>query len=335
MKKNSRKKIEEALVAQQAAQLEPIEGLVLNWQEDETLYSLLARNHQVRGAMSPEDTIKMFFGSASGGSLHEDHSEIDIFVVRTQGSLGTAEQILEEHTLFRFFRMFMNSNQLKQVESGRRSAKKMLNFPLALPIGGFRNVHPLKGCPACCNEDMATTGMPYWRLRHQYLGVWVCFEHNRPLQLTTQVPTVPRGFHWVTPDSHSFAPIHNHLADPESFEKFKWMGEFVLSLIADFDAGTDRVEFERRRLNSYARDYGLLTPNGRLRSYRTAGVYKLITSFSQFAETYRSCREFDRLPTESELIYPFLSRYLNCQSQLRPSELLVLTAWVVSFFANA
>lgn len=249
--KYSQKKVSEDFAANQAAQLAPIEGIVLAWQEGETIYSLLARNHQIRGAMAASHTIKAFFGTAKGGSLHDDHSELDIFVAKTEGALGTAEQILKTHTLFRFFRLFMNSSQLKQVELGRRSTRKMLNFPLALSFAGFRGAQPLKGCLACCRDDMEKTGMPYWRLLHQYPGVWTCAEHDRPLQLSAKEPIDQIGFHWLTPALEDFAPIHNHLTESESFENFQWLSELIASLTLDCDAGALRVAAERRRLIAY------------------------------------------------------------------------------------
>ncbi|XLZ68601.1 TniQ family protein [Massilia sp. SR12] len=333
--KYSQKKVSENFAANQAAQLAPIEGIVLAWQEGESFYSLLARNHQIRGAMAPWHTIKAFFGTASGGSLHEDHSELDVFVAKTEGVLGTADHILKTHTLFRYFRLFMSSSQRKQVESGRRSAKKMLNFPLALSLGGFRGVQPLKGCAACCLADMEKSGMPYWRLTHQYPGIWICPEHDLPLQLSAQEPANQTGFHWLTPAPEDFAPIHSHLTKSEFFEKFQWLSELIASLTLDCDAGAMRVAAERKRLISYAQSLRVLTPRGRLRSQRTDGIPELVASFTQFADTYRVCKEFHHLPVDPEPTYRLLARHLNGKSELCPSERIILTAWSVSLLGPA
>src|SRR5471030_1327260 len=157
-------------------QLSPISGPILDWLPGESLYSLIARNHYYRGHQDPLHIVYAFFGTSVGKSRQMDMTEIDVLVARTEGSLGTAQQVLEERTLLRFYRIFMEGDRF--FEPGRLSTDSTLKFPMGLQTGRFRIQHPLKGCSVCLEQDARDIGFQYWRLSHQFLGLWVCLTET-------------------------------------------------------------------------------------------------------------------------------------------------------------
>jgi putative transposase len=67
----------------------------MNWLPGESLYSLIARNHYYRGHQTPSHTVHALFGTLSGKSLQTDMTEVSVFVVRTEGRLGTVQRIFQ------------------------------------------------------------------------------------------------------------------------------------------------------------------------------------------------------------------------------------------------
>jgi hypothetical protein len=115
--------------------LPSIHGPVLDWLPGESLYSLISRNHFYRGHMLPSHTVHAFFGSLTGKSLQQELTEIDMFTTRTECRLGNAQQVLEERTLLRFYRVFMSAKDQRLIEPGRKSPDSMLKFPMVCALG--------------------------------------------------------------------------------------------------------------------------------------------------------------------------------------------------------
>ncbi len=196
--KNSREHMSNQKIVTPILRLKPIPGLLLDWLPGESLYSLLARNHAVRGHIKPTDTINDFFGMAKDRCLSEGRTELDCLMERTNGSLGSPEEILNEHTVLRFYKPFLRQREKRLLPPGRFGGVDMLKFPLGMHTGRYRRLYPLKGCHACVDEDQAGIGMPYWHLEHQFPGVWICPKHNLPLYRTTAEPAQFDRVHWVT-----------------------------------------------------------------------------------------------------------------------------------------
>lgn len=152
-------------------QLQPIDGPILGWLPNETLFSLISRNHFFRGHIDHSHTLEAFFGSPSGVSHQLGMSELDVLVARTGGRLGTAEKILNEYTLYRFYRLFIRQLNGGVTDVRFKSAETMLKFPLGVRTGRFRTSHPLKNCLKCMVADLRDIGFAYWQLEHQYPGV--------------------------------------------------------------------------------------------------------------------------------------------------------------------
>ncbi|MRW90067.1 hypothetical protein GJ699_08740 [Duganella sp. FT80W] len=332
MNKYSQKKMCTEENDRRVAQLDPIEGLVLDWLPGESLYSLIARNHFLRGMAAPEAVISDFFGTASGTSLHDDLREIDVFARRTEEALGTAEYVLNYHTHYRFYKIFLSGSDKRLIEARRKPAANMLNFPLGLSVGRFRAYHPLKGCPDCVREDQKNIGMSYWRLAHQYPGAWICLEHARPLLVAAPPLAQRQGFHWLTPGMQDFCPLPIHLQTQQDVDNFKWLTEFINALTLNNEDGTIQVAEARGKFQHEARAAGVLTPHAKLRSIHISNALDLSKSFHEFLTRFRRCVDFAWLPSTLDESHSLLSRYASPLRKIQPVEQLLLAAWCSTRF---
>lgn len=315
--------------ADNATKLKPIQGLLLDWLPGESLYSLVARNHMVRGNIKPVDTINEFFGMAKDRCLSEARTELDCLMERTSGSLGSPEEILTEHTVLRAYLPLLRQREKKYLlPPGRLGGVDMLKFPLGMFTGRFRKIYPLKGCRACVEEDTCQAGMSYWHLEHQFPGVWVCLKHNLPLHLTNVVPGQFDRAHWITPSLDQFLTVPEHLERKGDFESFRSLAEFVISITDRFHEGLDPLETVRQSLSDQAAQLGLLTARNRLRGYDRTDVATFVARFERFTSRFNTTQEFRRFLPSTHIAHNLLSRYINEESWVRPLENLFVSAWV-------
>jgi len=307
-------------------QLSPISGPILDWLPGESLYSLIARNHYYRGHQDPLHIVYAFFGTSVGKSRQMDMTEIDVLVARTEGSLGTAQQVLEERTLLRFYRIFMEGDRF--LEPGRLSTDSTLKFPMGLQTGRFRIQHPLKGCSVCLEQDARDIGFQYWRLSHQFLGLWVCLEHDRALQEIAIKPKPQQKFLWQTPTVERLQPAPGAMTDREGFSKFRSLSQLIVLITSDKELGIRHLTAARERFCRYLSDAGFVLPSGPLRSAYKNRVADLCICFVVFVDGMRMHHEFQAFPDNEAAAFRLLSRYVNGRSVVRPLERLVITAWL-------
>ncbi|RFP28742.1 TniQ family protein [Duganella sp. BJB476] len=311
-----------------SSQLSAFEGHLFDWFPGETIYGLLSRHHQSRGHIEAVDTIKRFFGTDNGASLHENLSSLDVFVRKTGGRLGTPKSILVEHTLLRFYRSFMSERETLLLGSARPRAETVLKFPLNLWRGGFSGLHPHKACPECVENDLENFGVAYWHLVHQYPGVWVCLHHGRGLLSASMTAKGRQRFMWATPGAEEFLEAPTHLAGQANLSNFVWLGELITSKLVS-DSGRVLVETTRARFRKRLHEGGKLTPTHKLRSPDNSEIANICKRFLTFVENYRGAPEFASMPDTVLSAHRLLSRYVNGKSRLKTLEHLLLCAWEI------
>nr|WP_308613061.1 TniQ family protein [Massilia eburnea] len=310
------------------AQLDPISEAVLDWMPGESLYSLIARNHFYFGYGAHSQIIREFFGARDGVSLQPDMTEVEVLVARTKGILGSPRHILEERTLLRFYRIFMSRYEEPLLEPGQRNPDSMLKFPMALRKSQFKAKHPLKVCVRCKVQDVQQSGIPYWRLEHQFPGVWVCLEHDHGLQEIAVKPLASHKFFWQTPTESSFLPMSEALGETETFTLLSEMARFIVTISSDKEQGTRHVAESAECFRHYLAEAHLLLPSGRLKVAYKNKVALLCEHFVKFARKLRRHPGFSVLPDDQDLAYRLLSRFVSGRGMVLPLERLVITAWV-------
>lgn len=177
--------------------------LLLNWLPDETLFSLVSRQHLLSGEVVASRTSERFFGGSRAGAQHDVPSRLATFVERTGGRLGGLQEVGLHRTLLNFYRAFITSQECTHaLECMAGDSVAHLKLRLGILTSRFRAHHPLKACPVCMEEDASSTGWAYWHLQHQYPGVWVCTKHAQPLLSSTLKATGVQRFQWILPRQH-------------------------------------------------------------------------------------------------------------------------------------
>lgn len=153
---------------------------------DELFYSWLGRFHVHLGYPPWAKFLKHLFGRRHVPAVIELPSGLNALAERLPIGFGwSAERLLDETTLFRYFTAF----QPKEIQSLARS--KLLigeSSDLFLKLGVARfsptSQRVLKYCPLCQQDMYSQKGELWWRRVHQLASVYVCPDHDVPLLLS-------------------------------------------------------------------------------------------------------------------------------------------------------
>lgn len=286
---------------------------IQSWLPNETLFSLASRQHVLSGNWSPSETCRQLFGHARNGCAHDFPSSLDALLNRTDGQLGSIEEIVYAHTMLPFYFTFRKDidkrNALACVRAGGIAG---LKARLGIPASRFGANHPLKACPVCMPVDANGHGTSYWHLDHQYPGVWICPLHDQVLQAGSVKVTGLGRFLWYLPaeaDLHSpWASEDSPLVlTDEARTIFKSFGECSIEsarLAATF-------QFDRDRLVSLYRakclEAGLTSDSGR------QGHDLIGRAILPLCLTLRGIRGMESLPSDRDQVWLQFSRMLSME----------------------
>lgn len=181
-------------------------GIEIPWLDNETLFSWCARYHKLAANSAPSATSLQLFGHARGGWVHDVPSNLDALVAQTQGSLGCATDIVQEHTILPFYFAFKREQVVNEVlRRIRTEGVTSQKFRLGMLTSGIGAAHPFKACGECITEDLRKNNVAHWRVAHQLPGVWACTKHRTSLLVHQPQPTKRLGYAWILPCNAHFA----------------------------------------------------------------------------------------------------------------------------------
>jgi len=306
-----------------APDLFPAEQL-LEWLPGETLFSLLSRQHQLSGFSVAARTSERFFGSSRAGSQHDFPNRLATLVRRTNGQLGSLEDIASNRTLLAFYRAFMPFDECTNaVECMAGNSVAHLKLRLGILTSRFRAHHPLKACAACMEEDALITGWAYWHLEHQYPGVWACTKHSRLLLASTLKATGVHRFQWTLPRLEELTDEHDSNAQEVPQQKLLSLARLIGSLV---ETGTNKP-LSMSALYLVYRDNlasrGWITQSGSLR------MNEISKEFLKHVEPLRLIYEFQGLPQNTKEAFAMLGRVLRPpRAGTHPLRHIVMIDWL-------
>lgn len=165
------------------------------WRGDETLYSWVAGFHAVFGNGSSRDTGALFFTAEHACREHDAPANLHRFVEVTNGHLGDALTLLRTRCPLGLYFPFLSENRrrlMQNMAQGAGVASWRALFGMAAT--SLTTAGGLRFCDACVRDDLATWGLPRWRLPHQLSGSWMCTQHRRML---IELPSVSSK--WAIP----------------------------------------------------------------------------------------------------------------------------------------
>lgn len=147
--------------------------------DGETLYSWCAHYHVLSSNPTARQTCLQLFDHPQAGLKHDFPICLDKLIERTQGLLGTRDQVIFDRTPVGAFSRFIDSGKLQAIcdlmgTGPSHRVARMLGL-LAINHG---TPAPLKACPICVRESVATTRTSLWLCEHQIPGVYRCHKHD-------------------------------------------------------------------------------------------------------------------------------------------------------------
>jgi hypothetical protein len=150
---------------------------------DESLFSLIARYHRLSGHHDDRDTLHELFGKHTQIVSSHLPSLLDTLASRLPQAMALdAQDIVDRHTLFPYFRPFLTERQvalsLVAMKGSSASGLKTLMGLIASQVGGG---NCYRYCEQCSERDVELVGQPYWHRAHQLPAVHICAQHGTPL----------------------------------------------------------------------------------------------------------------------------------------------------------
>jgi hypothetical protein len=163
---------------------------------DESLYSLIARLGRING-YSPELTCRFLLGNLSELRIAEAEVDLSIFTAATQSLYGSAMEVLQKHTNFKFRNTI--TTPLLQGQNSNKWARLLFDAKANLAELSNHEEHIWRWCPQCLKHDQEYIGFTYWRVKHQLPGVFVCSDHRTTLH-EVNIPFQRRQKNFFFPD---------------------------------------------------------------------------------------------------------------------------------------
>jgi hypothetical protein len=254
-------------------------------------------------------------------------TEIEVMAAKANGALGSPMEILEDHTLLRFYQVFLTPHELTVLlTKQRKTAVSQLKYPMGLWNNLFTARHPLKACVECIARDEGAYGMPYWHLAHQYPGVGICLEHSCELQLTSVITTSTQRFHFHTPRTEALLPrgLKN---SKRNLDVFRSLAVMVTNLVADREEGATVLKELKHRFLEYLGSQGMSNGAGHLKVLETPDVLELCEKFCKEAARLHQLPEFQSIPKDLKAAHRLLSTYVNGRSYIGSREQIALMFW--------
>jgi len=190
------------------------------WLPGETFFSLCSRLHFLSGNLRPGSTSKQLFSLSEQSIKHDLPCGLDAFELNTCGRWGGAISIVEQHTIFPFFSPFQSDSSVAgALAQIRGPSLGSLKYQFGLVCGGFGADHPLRACRTCMAKDLASYGVAYWHLPHQYPGVVICHEHGEVLCECVQNRRWCGRFSWTMPCTGTLRDLDYGVITPMEQER--------------------------------------------------------------------------------------------------------------------
>lgn len=300
---------------------------VASWLPDETLFSLVSRHHRLSSNTLPATTCQQVFGHRRQGSAHDFPSRINDFVHRTNGSLGSAENIIYGHSLLPYYLPFRNQSVADDAYAAMQGGGiGSLKYKLGILTSRFRAHHPLKACLQCLIGDRENWGVAYWHRHHQWPGAWLCLQHGTGLWESVLKATKVERFGWHLPHEDSLVEVVKLAKEDEVLKSglLKRIAENTQSL-ASVPKGW---HFEPKRLiqtyETGLAKHGFMCGTGTQRN-----LSKIAQRFTEFVRPLKVYPEFHGLPGSEAQAASQMTRLLTEERMgTHPLRHVVFISWI-------
>lgn len=297
---------------------------------EETLFSWASRTSSLWGDTDPSTASQLLFGIPHTAIHHDFPCGIAYLSESLGDGLGNDRDIAEQRTLLNFYKKFISEGTLQDgLSSLRGSNVGPLKFRLGILTSRFRSHHPLKACSECLKESREEYGWGYWKMQHQFPGVWFCPEHHCLLEESLYKSTGVKRFHWHLPTEGKFRSVVNGdraLSDCE-IDNLKSLSSTVTELVGDERFPKLSSEVLREAYMGELSRRGWLSSGGNLR-------LKLIApEYLKYAQTLKNIYEFRSLPDSVEQSEAQIGRIFRpMRTGTHPLQHMLIIDWLFGGF---
>src|SRR5690625_4255164 len=169
--------------------------------DDEMLYSVIARYQRMCGMISKRAMIKDMFGEliVIRSTFFPKHLNSFVRNLPPTSKL-TAEEIINNHTMLPFYTAFLSEEIAKSLAINMAESRgRPIETSLGLGGNKVRANNYLRYCPCCFKEDLEKLGESYWRRAHQIVGAHYCLKHKCLLK-NSSVLSTSTGLEYIVAD---------------------------------------------------------------------------------------------------------------------------------------
>lgn len=147
--------------------------------DDEMLYSVMARYHRHVGNLSASMSNIDLFGRAHIRSTFDLPSYVSAVAERVPKARNlTAKRLAAEHTHMPYYTAFMSAERREDLLSKQLAGYSSLHMQSGINRFLVQQITSLRFCGDCAAEMMASKGELWWMRAHQLPGVLVCHRHG-------------------------------------------------------------------------------------------------------------------------------------------------------------
>jgi len=147
---------------------------------DELLYSVCARYKDLMRYPNNAIATYDFFGSETASAVIDLPNRLEHLVAALPpGHLYTADEFIDDHTMFPFYGPFLSHERAGLVRNEMRSSgENRVRSRVGAISSDLARTSYLRFCPVCVEEDRQCFGETYWHRVHQIPGIEVCPHHS-------------------------------------------------------------------------------------------------------------------------------------------------------------
>tara|TARA_R110002072_G_scaffold238329_1_gene395676 strand:+ start:8850 stop:10748 length:1899 start_codon:yes stop_codon:yes gene_type:complete len=166
--------------------------------EDELLYSVIARYFEHMRTTSIKSSLKALFSSENVAAVVDFPSHLNALSFSLRAlNLPTPENWLSKHTLFPFWRPFLELTLRQKIRNAMLGeAGNTVHTRIGSVASWVKAPRFLKFCPACNIESHDKYGEYYWHRSHQFTLPGYCEKHGVELVSSTAKFLPSAKFHF-------------------------------------------------------------------------------------------------------------------------------------------
>lgn len=269
------------------------------------------------------------FGAKTSGFVSDFPGRIEYLANAISGALGTADKIVDEHTLFRLYSRFRPRETMERARLLMKGhTVERLKSVLGLPASRANTAHPLKYCRSCAKAELVNPGLARWWVHFQWPTVLACSQHGMLLDYVPLSTHRTSTLAWKLPSD--LDPFESMPLDPQLVARIPELQNLaeLTTQVAKRDC-TYTPQLLRLTFLSAIQKRGWATTSG------TVQIAALRKAFLERFCDFSSVPGLEFIAAVDQNTYGFLGTVIRGRNRyLHPSKYLLMIAFLFDDFES-